>query len=467
MKKHLAFAVAALFAASAFAQTEPFGTFTKPFAVDSPWNIRPIGPVFGAYPPPKGAYFGAVSAGAYSTAAFLAKESDLPMVVYPPLNTTGISDPDAGTSVPTVTIAHWPASTLPATGSDGHAEIVDPISGKVHSFWQLKLVDGKWRAALHAWSALAGRGWGDPAHFYQGARAAGVSTLGGLIRIHEVTDGKAVYEHALAMSMAKEGLSANPAFIYPATAADNNAASTNSGEIPEGTLMMLPPDYKISYNSPLLQKVIETLKVYGARVVDRNTDTPFAIYVENGAPFKLWTGTSADNAMYNEMERMRAAMRQVISANSYVDGNGQPTTTDKPGNFNILSMRGAWGVTGTAGGTPAPYNSLTQSVEFASRPAAQEQANGNGTGIARGVTWARPLPNDKFLLTGIGTGGAQVKLTLYGNDAAGKAYSYQSPYLSNGQSTVVTWPASGGWAVVAVRIGANQAGSIRATMVKQ
>ncbi|MET0322343.1 MAG: Atrophin-1 multi-domain protein, partial [Duganella sp.] len=440
---------------------------------DSPWNIRPVGPVFGAYTLPAGQYKPSVDKGPYSTSAFLAAETDLPMVVTLVSSNGSATDPDARTIATSVTIPRWPAATQPASGSDGHAEIVDPISGKVHSFWQLRLVDGKWRAALHAWSPLDGRGWGDPAHYYQGARATGVSTLGGLIRIHEVDDGKSLYQHALAMSLPKEGLRANPAYVYPATSADTGAANENTGEIPEGALMMLPPNYTMTYNNPLIQKVVETLKVYGARVVDRNVGTPFSIYVENGARWPIWVNNpGADNAMYAEMDNIRKALREVISANSYVDGNGNPTTADKPGNFNILSMRGPWSVVGTGGGTPAPYNSLTQSIEFSSRPTALEQANGNGTGIAGGsaaqggVSWGRPVAGDKFLLTAIGTGGAQIRLAVYGTNPNGSQYFAQTNYLSNGQSTVVTWPA-GGWATVYARIGANQSGSIRATMVKQ
>ena len=463
MKKYLFAAAVTLLAASAFAQTEPFGTFKRPFAADSPWNIRPIGPVFGAYAPPEGIYKPSVDKGKFSTAAFLAAKDDPPMVVYPLLNTSGINDPDARELLPSVTIPRWPAATVAASGSDGHAEIVDPITGKVHSFWQLKLVDGKWRAAQHAWSPLAGRGWGDPAHYFQGARAAGVSTIGGLIRIHEVDDGKSLYEHALAMSMAKEGLKANPAYIYPATSADNNAASTNTGEIPEGALMMLPPDYKMTYSNPLLQKVVETLKVYGARVVDRNEGTPFAIYVENGARWPIWINNpTADNAMYNEMENMRKHMRQVISANSYVDGNGNPTTANVPGNFNILSMRGPWTST-VAGAAPAPYNSLTQSIEFPSKPTYVEQSNGNSTGISGGVSWGKPVAGATYKVTAIGTGGARMALQLW---VGGNVVS-QTGYLADGQSANVTWPASGGWAVVIARSAPNQAGSIRATMIKQ
>lgn len=466
MKKYLALAIASLCVASAFAQTEPFGTFTKPFAADSPWNIRPIGPVLGTYSPPQEpTNYGAVGGGIFSSRAFLATADDPQMVVYPPVGQQWMSDPDAGGNVASVTIPHWPAATTPATGSDGHADIVDPITGRVHSFWQLKFVNGQWHAALHAWSPLAGRGWGDGGHHYQGARATGVPTIGGMIRAHEVDDGKDVYEHALAVSLAHAGLKATPAYVYPATSADKDAATTNKGQVSEGTLMMLPQDYVMGTDNPLLKKVVETLKVYGARVVDRNTATPFVIYVENGANFPLYKGGGLDTEVYLEMERLRKALHPVDSAYGYVDGNGNPTTANEQGNFNILSLRGPWAL--QSGDAVAPFNSLTQSIEFPNKPAVVVQQNGNGTGIAGGavsnggLTWGRPAAGDKYRVTAIGTGGARVRVILYGT--SGNA---DTGYLSDGQSAVVTWPA-GGWASVLAASAANQAGSIRATMIKQ
>ena len=469
MKKYVVLAATALLVVNAFAQTEPFGTFTKPFAADSPWNIRPIGPVFGTYSPPKAPInYGAVGGGIFSSRAFLASPDDPQMVVYPPVGQASMADPDAGGSVASVTIPRWPAATTPATGSDGHADIVDPITGRVHSFWQLKFANGQWHAALHAWSQIDGRGWGDPGHHYQGARATGVPTLGGMIRAHEVDDGKDHYEHALAISLAHAGLSRNPPYIYPATSADKDATWTNAatGGVPEGTLLMLPPDYVMGTDNPLLKKVVETLKIYGARVVDRNTATPFVIYVENGANFPLYQGGDVDTNVYREMERMRAAMRQVVSAYSYVDGNGNPTTANEQGNFNILSMRGPW-ERNSASGVVAPFNSLTQSIEFPAQPNYIEQKNGNSTGIAGGavanggVIWGRPEAGAKYRVTGIGTGGARVKVILYGTTT-----NADTGWLLNGQSSVVTWPA-GGWALVLAQNPANQAGSIRATMIKQ
>ena len=47
---------------------------------------------------------------------------------------------------------------------------------------------------------------------------------------------------------------------------------------------MLPPDFKLDKITDLkLLKVVKTLMKYGAYVVDRNDNSPFVIYVENGA----------------------------------------------------------------------------------------------------------------------------------------------------------------------------------------
>lgn len=481
MKKYLAFAVASLFAAGAYAQTAPFGTFTKPFAADSPWNIRPVNPVLGGEAPPLSpiqpgqtvAWVGGIGQGAFSTAAFLASKDDLPMVVYPSVGTSAIWDPDGRVGLPSITIPHWPTATIGATGGDGHADIVDPVTGKIYSFWQLKLVDGKWRAAQMAWSAIDGKGWGDPSHIYQGARAVGVATIGGLIRKHEVNDGEALYKHVLAMSMSREALQGKPeSYVYPATSADANSSTLHTGKIPEGALMMLRPDFKMLSTNPALQKVVETLKVYGARVVDENTATPFYIYAENGSTFSLNNGTASDSMVWAEMENLRKGLFRVMTADSYVDGNGLPTTTNVPGNDNILSMRGPW-ETYLSSAPPAPFNSLTQSIEFPSSPTVQQQTATDGPQIAGGkvvnggVSWSRPVEGATYKVTAIGTGGAQMKVQITWTPAGQSASTYVvTPYLGNGESANITWPV-GGWVRVWARNGVSQKGSIRATMIKQ
>jgi hypothetical protein len=89
--------------------------------------------------------FPTISSGAYSTGVFLASTTDQPMTVIGRTSTatvtTGVADPDASGSH-VVTIPRWPTGVLPATGTDGHADIIDSVTGTIHSFWQLKQVNG-------------------------------------------------------------------------------------------------------------------------------------------------------------------------------------------------------------------------------------------------------------------------------------------------------------------------------------
>lgn len=230
---------------AALAATD-FETPLKPFSAQSPWNARPVKPVLGDFEIPRSTYYPTLAEGMWSTGVFVASATDTPMTVLGPRDKPGVWDPDTESIHKSIVIPRWPAGVLPASGSDGHADIVDPISGIIHSFFVLKNVDGQWRAQQYAWTRLDGRGWGEPGHYFQGARAAAVPTMGGLIRTREVNDGDSVYRHALAMSLTFNALSTGPTYIFPATSADGGAEKTNSGQIPEGALLMLPPDYDLS-----------------------------------------------------------------------------------------------------------------------------------------------------------------------------------------------------------------------------
>lgn len=216
-----------------------WSSFLRPFAVDSPWNSRPVSPKLDVQVLPPSQFPPDFAEGVFSTGVFMAQQSDGAVTVTGLSSNPGLYDADA-VAFHDVTIAHWPSSVMPAAGSDGHADIVDTASGVIHSFYRLKNDSGQWRAAQYAWTPLDGRGWGDLAHYFQGSRAAGVTPTAGLIRTHEVADGDTMYRHALAMSLTFSGLSANPPYVFPATSADSNAADSNTGAVPEGALMMLP-----------------------------------------------------------------------------------------------------------------------------------------------------------------------------------------------------------------------------------
>jgi len=450
---------------AASAKPVAYGSFLRPYAADSLWNARPVGPVFGTFVIPKSRYSPTVASGAYSTGVFLAAATDPPVTVIGSRSTSsktvGVADPDNGPGR-TITIPRWPAGVLPAVGTDGHADIVDPVTNTIHSFWYLRNVDGQWKAAMYSWSTLSGTGWGDPAHHYQGARAVGIPPTAGLIRKHEVRDGQAMYSHALAMSLTFNGLAngkSGPAYVFPATAADNSA-SANTGAIPQGALMMLPPDFDSSgIVNPDLKKIVETLKVYGAYVVDRNTGTPFVIYVENDAGFRLMP-KGWDNTIAGQLDQIRAGLRQVVSAQDWVDGNGKSMADAirAQRNANILSMRGPWQrQSGTAAAT---YDQATQSLVFDATTTRTVQVNAANTGLTR-VRWAVPAPGTDVKFTVSATGGATLRLQVF---ADGKL-RHDSKDLADGQSLRFSWPADAKLTLTATS-GNNGASSVKAGLVR-
>lgn len=449
---------------SASSASSNYGNYLRPYAVNSLWNSRPVNPVFGTFVIPTSSYFPAISSRAYSTGVFLASSTDEPMTVVgtgsTATTTVGVADPDSG-GARVITIPRWPAGVLPATGTDGHADIVDPITNIIHSFWQLKQVNGQWRAALYSWSKLGGTGWGDPAHYYQGARAVGIPASAGLIRKSEIKDGLPTYPHALAMSLTFNGLSngvSSPAYVFPATSADNSA-SANTGSIPQGALLMLPPDFDSSgiVNADL-KKVVETLKLYGAYVVDRNTGTPFVIYVENGSDFNLMP-KGWDNSIASQLDKIRAGLRQVVSAQTWVDGTGKPATDaiNAQRTMSILSMRGPW--SRQSGTSEASYDTSTQKLLFSATTTKTVYSNANNTGMTP-AKWAAPVAGTYVKFTVRATGGATLRMQL----GAGGVTTTDTGALSDGQSLRFLWPANGKFTLIASS-GTNGASSVKGELI--
>jgi len=436
-----------------------WGTYLKPFSVQSPWNARPVAPVLDNFEIPRSDYFPTVAQGKYSTGVFLASADDQSMPVLALPGRRGVWIPDAEEYRQTVEIAHWPAGVLPASGSDGHADIVDPGLGIVHSFFQLKNIDGQWRAGQYAWTSIGGRGWGEPGHYFQGARAAAVPSMGGIIRKHEVDDGDGIYRHALAASLTFNALSANPAYVYPATSADGSAATTNTGRIPEGALLMLPGNFDtLTISNAKLRKVAETLKVYGAYVVDRNVGTPFVIYVENGIDFNLH-GSKWDNAVARDLDRIRAALRQVIKTSGWLDGDGKAMKMDR--RLNLLSMRGAWKL--DSGNQAGVYDTWQQRLMFAPASGPVVQTNYSGR-ILNPITWAIPKAGEAFRLTTYATGGARLRLQLFALRSSQKLFD--SGELADERVVVFNWPAEQARAVAIAYSGVGgQASSVGGSLV--
>lgn len=448
-------ALVGLAASGAIAQTTTpapaaFGTYLRPFAATSLWNTRPVNPVLSTTGVPKSSYFPSVSAGGFSTGVFQAASTDKPMSIYGPATTdtliTGVADPDSG-GQRVVTVPRWPAGVVPASAADGHADIIDPVTKVIHSFWKLRQQPGgRWTAALYSWSKIDGTGWADPAHYYQGARAVGIPPLAGLIRKHEINDGKETYDHALAISLTYNALANGvkaPAYVFPATSADGSLGQ-NTGTIPYGALMMLPKSFDVSaITDPKLRKIAKTLQLYGAYVVDSNVGTPYVMYVEIGADFNLMP-KGWDNSIAWQLDYIRSGLRQALSASDWIDGNGKSATAAIAAqkSLNLLSMRGPWYK--QAGTAAASYNTEKQQLEYGTTTTTRATyANTYNTTMTK-VMWAMPAVGTPMKFTSVSTGGASVRMTVTTN---GKLM-FDSGHLLAGQSARFTWPGPSAVAVV-------------------
>jgi hypothetical protein len=410
--------------------------YAKPFAANSLWNSRPVSPSFSNFVIPLSQFNPLIDSGIYSSGCFFADANHGSMIVKPIPGQKGVYDADAEAPQSQIEIPHWPADLVPAAGGDGHADIYDVANGVIHSFWRLKNINGQWTANLYAWSPINGTGWPAPAHYYQGARAVGLGACAGIIRKSEFASNDPVYPHALAMSLAQNG--AGKSYVYPATSADHYS-SKNTGQIPEGALVMLPSDFDVSkIKTPALIKIANTLKMYGAYVVDGNFGTPFVIYAETGSGLDLHKNGYNLKAA-NELHLIRQGLRMVTSAKSWVDASGQPFIPEK--NLNILSMRGPWGIKKSTGldksdPTLGKYDTWKQAVVFGPTTTPVVQSNPSGRSISE-VSWAKPKVGEKFKITAVTSGGGKLRLCIYDKQWRALLDTYD---LENGQSKTFVWP---------------------------
>lgn len=426
------------FVSSAFAID--FSTFQKPFAANSLWNSMPANPVLSNIGIPASLYNATAYSPAFSATCYYTDSNDPPVTIKKTPGYVGIHERDKEQYVNEITLPHWPVNVLPATGSDAHADVIDVDNKVIHSFYRLKYVNGELTTLLYSWMPLNGSGWADPAHFYQGGRAVGIPACAGMIRVHEVNDGDEMFRHALAMSLTYNALSASPGYVFPATAADISLAG-NTGQIPEGALLMLPANFDESkFRTPLLKKIAKTLKTYGAYVVDRNYGTPYVIYSEIGADTR-----SSGNA-YNEHTAIQKALRMVSSTNGYKDGNGNNFTPNM--NLNILSMRGPWarGFNYQPDSTNCSsscemigqFDSYKQAILFGSTDEPIIQSNSSGRSVVN-IAWAKPKKGDKYQLTAKNTGGGLLRIVIR-DPSKNDLIVFDSKELTDAQSIIFTWP---------------------------
>ncbi|WP_109477838.1 hypothetical protein [Paraburkholderia sp. C35] len=318
--------------------------FERPFSARSMWNARPLNPVLGTAAIPANGNRAYLEQGKYGSRLFRATSSDAPVVIGGAVDSDGPWVSDELRHRP-VLIPRFPADTQPAAGTDGHCEIYDDADGRLHSFYGLAYdrTSQQWRAKKYCVSDATGSGWGSPSR-PDGTRASGVSTAGGLLRIHEAE--ALVLRHALAVAADANTLRSGPAF--PATLEDSDGRRRYTGRFPMGTLFMLPPDFEeTSLVSSHARVIAGALKTYGARLVDQTVGT-FAFYGEIGGAWSqsVSGGVKWNTAWAEDLTRVRDALRQVTSQDGWIDANGVAFRPESWSDMNLLSMRGPWQCTG-------------------------------------------------------------------------------------------------------------------------
>ncbi len=402
---------------------------TRLFSPQSPWNLTPVAPVLGKDVVPAAKQKPWIEEAAYASKIFVAKAGDVPVTVRAKRIANALEGAD-------VLIPRFPADTLPATGTDGHCEVLD--GDDLHSFFALRKVSGQWICDKYAYSSVSGSGWGTVAN-PDNSRAAGCSTAGGLLLKSE--RGMKVVPHALAIGLDKNGIKAGP--IWPATLEDY--AGGYSGPFQIGALLMLPASFDAEALALEESRTIaRTLKLYGGRIVDATQDT-MNIYAEIGSG---WNQSYVDGKYVQgfnpDMEAIKAALRQVVSQDGWKDRDGKPFTPTPPRSTNLLSLRGPWKaypgskMFGRYDARSDLYRAEATTEALAIQQNLWFHDETDKFGWQKACWNLNPEPGAKYILRAIGDGAITAKMQV-------KKTNYKATYvgtdkLAPGESTTITWP---------------------------
>ena len=158
---------------------------------------------------------------------------------------------------------------------DGDVIFYDRVTGTPHHLRQYNWNGGRPTAGQHRTFNIRGLGHGTRPGERLGMAATGVAGMFGVARGHEFNQPGRKIEHALRMGLPRKPgcrimLSRN--FVLPATSGDRNRTSAgyNTGNIPYGGLMALPPSVNIDSLglSEPGRRLAEALQNYGIYAVD-------------------------------------------------------------------------------------------------------------------------------------------------------------------------------------------------------
>lgn len=289
-----------------------------PFLSSSPWNM-PMGsgadfdpetsPVWNA-----GGGVGLNSDNGWSIPVFIAKSSDPIMNIQ--------SNTESGPF-------RVPGNAAPATQSDAHCCIIDEENDKLLETYGHFTRTGNTVTSTYAlFNSVKDLGV-YPEKGWHGTRAYGGSSLGGLIRQHEVIS-KSI-PHALAAAVQRNAMNKNTpngqAFVWPASNADSGWPTTygSTGNLHMGSLVAIPPNVDLNslgLNS-LALAVARAMQDYGIYIVDAADAGPACVlYAEPQ------TGGSWDSTTRQGMTRAGSYLQVVV--NNRADNVGGGGTPRKP-----------------------------------------------------------------------------------------------------------------------------------------
>lgn len=159
--------------------------------------------------------------------------------------------------------------------TDGVSVIYNRTDNSVHEFFQYKWNNGSPTAAINRQWDIKGLGHGTKSGDRLGTSASGVAMLFGLLRGHEINTPGRKIEHVLQMVLPRlpgEPIMLSRDIFLPATNRDASAGqpANNTGSIPYGALMALPPSVNLDSLglSEPGRRLAEAIRDYGIYVVD-------------------------------------------------------------------------------------------------------------------------------------------------------------------------------------------------------
>lgn len=192
-----------------------------------------------------------------------------------------------------------PLGTQVPPGGDGHLVVIDPVYGKVFSFWQAHYDEGldQWSASYGAISNMSG----DGRDYVGSATATNLSRYAGIITLNEVAAGEIPHALFVASNICRPGAGwvspsdpgGTPPFRYPATKSDgrNMASIPVEDTVVEGSRLQLDPSIDLEAIpgiKPIELAVGRAWQVYGAYVGDQGGNTwPPAV---QAGSIELWQG---------------------------------------------------------------------------------------------------------------------------------------------------------------------------------